>query len=112
MSSFNVNTIYELIGFGADPKPRLDQDGNPRKFAPAGDRPTYTTGCGVVGKNGMDKSVTVATLEPCKLEAGKKYKTAGQTWVTPWISGNYLRYSVVAERVEPTDDDPMPQRTK
>ncbi|EFU79265.1 hypothetical protein [Mobiluncus curtisii] len=103
MSVLTVTSKFQLIGFGAEPKPRTDQDGNPKLFEPAGGKPTYATGGGVIGKNGLDKSVTVATLQPVRLESGKRYQTAGQTWVTPWISGRFIAYSVVCERVEPVE---------
>lgn len=111
MATFKIQDSFDLLGFGAEPKPRTDKDGVPRLFEPAGGKPTYATGGGVIGESGQDRSVTVATLEPCTLLSGQRYKTSGQTWVTPWISGGFIRFSVVCERVELVDE-PMPTRTK
>lgn len=95
----DLQTI-EVIGMGAEPKPR-------EKASPEGEV-TYTTGAilmvtNAAGEVAPQKSASINVINPAVLVLGEKYLAQGRIYVQPYESNSRVTYSITVERFVPVN---------
>lgn len=101
---------------GAKPRLRTNREDKTDKLSPAG-KQTYSLGgvCLREDGTGKDSSVSIHSCAPETLELGALYKTAGDTYVTPYSnSAGFTALSVVCDSLEKISDDEsaLPKRPR
>nr|QNG41015.1 hypothetical protein [Pygoscelis antarcticus] len=106
MAKFKLakDEVFYVLGMGGAPRLR-ERDGEP-SLAPDGSK-TYALG-GITLKldGGRDRSVSVHSCTPISLEMGKRYRTDGEVWLTPWVrsGSSFVNYSVIAAKLVIADE--------
>lgn len=109
MTTFTSTDSFKILGMGEPARPRLDRDSKPRL---CDGKPTYLVS-GVPLKpdgTGMERGISIHCLEPTTLELGRKFRTEGRCFITPYVQNGWSALSVVAEKIVP--DEGLRERPK